>query len=137
MGHHLGAHDRRERDGHDAGDYDRRGEREGELAEEHAGEADRETRRVGRQWSPDSIAKQYKSLRKLQDQEVAESTELSPSQERRYRKLRARYWEARQKYANYLARHDPGLWRLLLPCDPELHQRRLPLARSTSKRMPT
>jgi RNA polymerase primary sigma factor len=36
----------------------------------------------------DSIAKQYKSLRKLQDQEVAESTELSPSQERRYRKLR-------------------------------------------------
>ena len=36
----------------------------------------------------DSIAKQYKSLRKLQDQEVAESTELSPSQERRYKKLR-------------------------------------------------
>jgi RNA polymerase primary sigma factor len=36
----------------------------------------------------DSIAKQYKSLRKLQDQEVAEATELSPSQERRYRKLR-------------------------------------------------
>jgi RNA polymerase primary sigma factor len=36
----------------------------------------------------DNIAKQYKSLRKLQDQEVAESTELSPSQERRYRKLR-------------------------------------------------
>ena len=36
----------------------------------------------------DSIAKQYKSLRKLQDQEVAEATELTPSQERRYRKLR-------------------------------------------------
>ncbi|MCC7482544.1 MAG: RNA polymerase sigma factor RpoD [Hyphomicrobiales bacterium] len=36
----------------------------------------------------DSIARQYKSLRKLQDQEVAESTELTPSQERRYRKLR-------------------------------------------------
>ena len=36
----------------------------------------------------DSIARQYKSLRKLQDQEVAESTELSPSQERRYKKLR-------------------------------------------------
>ena len=36
----------------------------------------------------DSIAKQYRSLRKLQDQEVAESTELSPSQERRYKKLR-------------------------------------------------
>ncbi|HUR43700.1 MAG TPA: RNA polymerase sigma factor RpoD [Aestuariivirga sp.] len=36
----------------------------------------------------DSIARQYKSLRKLQDQEVAESTELTPSQERRYKKLR-------------------------------------------------
>jgi RNA polymerase primary sigma factor len=36
----------------------------------------------------DSIAKQYKSLRKLQDQEVAEGTDLSPSQERRYKKLR-------------------------------------------------
>jgi hypothetical protein len=32
-----------------------------------------------------------------------------------YRKL---YWEARQKYANYLSRHDPELWRLLVPCDP-------------------
>ncbi len=36
----------------------------------------------------DNIARNYKSLRKLQDQEVAESTELSPSQERRYKKLR-------------------------------------------------
>ena len=36
----------------------------------------------------DAIAKNYKSLRKLQDQEVAEGTELTPSQERRYKKLR-------------------------------------------------
>jgi RNA polymerase primary sigma factor len=36
----------------------------------------------------DTIAKQYKSLRKLQDQEVADGTDLSPSQERRYKKLR-------------------------------------------------
>ncbi len=36
----------------------------------------------------DAIARNYKSLRKLQDQEVAEGTELSPSQERRYKKLR-------------------------------------------------
>jgi RNA polymerase primary sigma factor len=36
----------------------------------------------------DNIARNYKSLRKLQDQEVAEGTELSPSQERRYKKLR-------------------------------------------------
>ena len=36
----------------------------------------------------DRIAKHYKSLRKLQDQEVAEKTALSPSQARRYKKLR-------------------------------------------------
>ena len=36
----------------------------------------------------DRIAKTYKSLRKLQDQEVAEKTKLSPSQARRYKKLR-------------------------------------------------
>ncbi len=36
----------------------------------------------------DEIARLYKSLRKLQDQEVTEGEGLSPSQERRYRKLR-------------------------------------------------
>ena len=36
----------------------------------------------------DRIAKTYKSLRKLQEQEIAENTALSPSQERRYRKIR-------------------------------------------------
>ncbi len=36
----------------------------------------------------DKIARLYKSLRKLQDQEVTEGEGLSPSQERRYKKLR-------------------------------------------------
>jgi RNA polymerase primary sigma factor len=35
----------------------------------------------------DRIAKTYKSLRKLQEQEIAEHTALSPSQERRYKKI--------------------------------------------------
>jgi hypothetical protein len=38
--------------------------------------------------------------------------------DRRYRKLRKSYWGARQRYSNYLSRHDPDLWRLLWPCDP-------------------
>src|SRR5947208_7080950 len=38
--------------------------------------------------------------------------------EKHYGKLRKRYWAARQQYANYLWRHDPELWRLLMPCDP-------------------
>jgi len=35
-----------------------------------------------------------------------------------FRKMRKKYWDARQEYANYLTRHDPELWRLLMPCDP-------------------
>jgi hypothetical protein len=38
--------------------------------------------------------------------------------ERRYKRLRTSYWNTRQKYSNYLMKHDPELWRLLLPCDP-------------------
>lgn len=38
--------------------------------------------------------------------------------EERFRQLRTVYWDARVKYANYLLKHDPELWRLLLPCDP-------------------
>src|SRR5206468_1553625 len=38
--------------------------------------------------------------------------------EKQYRKMRSLYWGARLKYSNYLARHDPELWRLLVPCDP-------------------
>lgn len=38
--------------------------------------------------------------------------------EARFRSLRSTYWGARQKYSDYLYKHDPDLWRLLMPCDP-------------------
>lgn len=38
--------------------------------------------------------------------------------ERDYRKLRTLYWDARLKYSNHIYRHDPELWRMLVPCDP-------------------
>ena len=38
--------------------------------------------------------------------------------EKRYGKVRKEYWRARQDYSNFLYRHDPELWRLLMPCDP-------------------
>src|SRR5262249_5761367 len=38
--------------------------------------------------------------------------------EQQFRHLRRVYWNARQDYADYLLRHDPELWRLLMPCDP-------------------
>jgi hypothetical protein len=43
---------------------------------------------------------------------------IPPGLEERFKRLRKRYWEARQQYADYLAKHDPNLWRLLMPCDP-------------------
>ena len=38
--------------------------------------------------------------------------------ERQFEKLRKKYWDARQRYSNYLLRNDPALWRQLMPCDP-------------------
>ncbi len=38
--------------------------------------------------------------------------------EQRYQRLRKTYWNARLKYSDYLSRHDPELWRRLVPCDP-------------------
>ncbi len=38
--------------------------------------------------------------------------------EQRFKQLRKTYWDARLKYSDYLSRHDPELWRLLVPCDP-------------------
>src|SRR5439155_19634483 len=57
--------------------------------------------------------------KEVRTQALAQQVEPMPEGlEQRYRELRRVYWNARQDYANYLARHDPELWRLLMPCDP-------------------
>jgi hypothetical protein len=38
--------------------------------------------------------------------------------EAEFKRQRNKYWAARQQYSNYLMRHDPEMWRLLMPCDP-------------------
>jgi hypothetical protein len=43
---------------------------------------------------------------------------VSAALEQEYRRSRKLYWSARQQYSYYLMRHDPELWRLLMPCDP-------------------
>jgi hypothetical protein len=43
---------------------------------------------------------------------------VPPGLETQFRKLRKTYWDARLKYSDYLSRHDPEMWRLLVPCDP-------------------
>src|SRR5580765_7265171 len=43
---------------------------------------------------------------------------VPPDLEKRFGHYRRIYWDARQKYANYLLKNDPSLWRMLMPCDP-------------------
>jgi hypothetical protein len=38
--------------------------------------------------------------------------------ERAYASARTEYWNLRVKYSDYLKKHDPELWRKLMPCDP-------------------
>lgn len=38
--------------------------------------------------------------------------------ESRFNVLREQYWAARVRYADYLAKNDPALFRVLVPCDP-------------------
>jgi hypothetical protein len=38
--------------------------------------------------------------------------------EKRFEQCRKKYWSARNRYGTMLAREDPELWRLLMPCDP-------------------
>ena len=38
--------------------------------------------------------------------------------EKRFQSMREKYWSARLEYADYLARNDPALLRVLVPCDP-------------------
>src|SRR5881394_3889067 len=43
---------------------------------------------------------------------------VPPDLEKQFDHCRWRYWDARQKYASYLLKNDPSLWRMLMPCDP-------------------
>jgi hypothetical protein len=57
--------------------------------------------------------------KQVREQLLAEEPPPMPAGlEERFRSLRARYWDARVRYANYLARNDPALFRVLVPCDP-------------------
>jgi hypothetical protein len=52
------------------------------------------------------------------DLAAASFESVSAALEADYRQVRKQYWAARQQYSNFLLRHDPELWRLLMPCDP-------------------
>lgn len=43
---------------------------------------------------------------------------VPPGLEKKFGQCRKIYWNARQKYSNYLLEHDRELWRMMMPCDP-------------------
>jgi len=43
---------------------------------------------------------------------------VPPDLEKQFAHCRSVYWDARQKYSNYLRENDMQLWRMLMPCDP-------------------
>ena len=43
---------------------------------------------------------------------------IPPNLEKDFRRLHRQYWDARVRWANELSRHDPELFRSLVPCDP-------------------
>jgi hypothetical protein len=49
---------------------------------------------------------------------AVEPEPIPPGLEPRFQSLREKYWGARVRYADYLARNDPALFRVLVPCDP-------------------
>jgi hypothetical protein len=49
---------------------------------------------------------------------AAEPQPVPKDLEARFHRLRKTYWDARQKYSDYLYQNDPELWRRLVPCDP-------------------
>lgn len=49
---------------------------------------------------------------------AVEPEPVPPGLENRFESLREKYWGARLRYADYLARNDPALFRVLVPCDP-------------------
>jgi hypothetical protein len=62
------------------------------------------------------VAKQARAAIHESLPELAEP--YSAELEKRYKRLRGSYWKARRTYASHLWKHDPELWRLLLPWDP-------------------
>jgi len=50
--------------------------------------------------------------------EARRNAPLSKDLEKDFAAARKRYWTLRMKYSDYLRKHDPELWRKLVPCDP-------------------
>jgi hypothetical protein len=62
-------------------------------------------RRAAREFTADQAMKEFPEARRKEIQE-------------RYKYLQKVYWDARQRWSDWLQEHDPGLFRLVMPMDP-------------------
>ena len=75
------------------------------------------------QWKKDQAererqlrAESYKSA--LQAIQEARNRPVPADLQKQFDRARKRYWGVRLEYSNFLRKHDPATWRLLMPCDP-------------------
>ncbi len=70
------------------------------------------------------IQQREASIRQLVSQQAKKELLAAPIMrmpeglEKQFSNLREKYWDARQRYSNYLLQNDPALFRVLVPCDP-------------------
>jgi hypothetical protein len=75
------------------------------------------------EWKQQEVTREQSIRRQaLQEQQlkIAErmNIPLPDNFETQYQTARADYWRSRDRYSNYIRKHDPDLWRKLVPCDP-------------------
>src|SRR5262249_32801726 len=59
------------------------------------------------------------TFKSAKEQMLAEAAEPMPAGlERAFKEKRGKYWAARVRYADFLAKNAPALFRVLVPCDP-------------------
>lgn len=59
------------------------------------------------------------AMKQSREKLLAEVVEPLPrGLEKEFQSLRHKYWKARDRYATFLAKNDPALFRVLVPCDP-------------------
>ena len=46
------------------------------------------------------------------------TVEMTRQEEREFQRLLKRYWKARRAYDRHVMKHDPELWRMIMPYDP-------------------
>jgi len=74
-------------------------------------------------WKADQAKREALFRREAHRQAEAEiaakrGIELPKDLKRDFERARRDYWSVRQKYSDYLRKHEPLLWRKLMPCDP-------------------